>query len=167
MNYLPLDQYPRKWIFSHASMPVPEADLSDIRPLTQARSMQIWTETISRQSSDADHLDRTDWAKQSGVWQGESIDWQTTWEADEPEMPEALLAHCAWEDNITVYFCYEKYNVIETTWGTFKRHWKNFLFFDDQPFLIGRKRSQVLWFQPDGHCLMGERPSTLQGKSPQ
>lgn len=50
------------------------------------------------------------------------------WESDEPELPEALAAHLAWQDDVTVYFCYEKYNVLETKWSVFKRHWKNFLF---------------------------------------
>ncbi|TNF17214.1 MAG: DUF2947 family protein, partial [Vibrionaceae bacterium] len=27
MSYLPLEQYQRKWIFTHQSMPVPEQDL--------------------------------------------------------------------------------------------------------------------------------------------
>ncbi len=161
MNYLPLDQYPRKWIFSHASMPVPEADLANIRPLTQARSAQIWNETISRQSSDADHFDQSDWPRQSQTWQALSVDWQTAWESDEVALPEDVLAFCEWEENTTVYFCYGKYNLIETQWGVFCRHWKNFLFFDDQPFLIGRKRTQTLWFQPDGHCLLGTRPALL------
>ncbi|OXE31386.1 hypothetical protein CA163_18365, partial [Vibrio parahaemolyticus] len=28
MSYLPLDEYQRKWIFTHQSMPVPEEDLA-------------------------------------------------------------------------------------------------------------------------------------------
>ncbi|MBT0323425.1 DUF2947 family protein, partial [Vibrio campbellii] len=54
-------------------------------------------------------------------------------------------------------FCYEKYNVIETKWSTFKKHWKNFLFYDDGPILIGRRRAQALWFDSKGNVKLGER----------
>lgn len=50
MNYIELDSYSRKWIFTHASMPVEATDLEQIKPFTQARSSQIWREHISTQS---------------------------------------------------------------------------------------------------------------------
>ena len=31
MSYLPLDEYQRKWIFTHQSMPVPEEDLETLK----------------------------------------------------------------------------------------------------------------------------------------
>ncbi|WP_245868900.1 DUF2947 family protein, partial [Vibrio fujianensis] len=60
-------------------------------------------------------------------------------------------------DDVTVYFCYEKYNVIETKWSLFKRHWKNFLFYDDGPILLGRRRTEALWFHTDGTAKLGQR----------
>ncbi|GAK82753.1 hypothetical protein JCM19238_296 [Vibrio ponticus] len=50
MSYLPLDQYQRKWIFTHQSMPVPTEDLEAIKPMDQARSAQLWKDNISAQS---------------------------------------------------------------------------------------------------------------------
>jgi hypothetical protein len=81
------------------------------------------------------------------------------WESDDPELPEEVLEHIQWQDDVTVYFCYEKYNVIETKWDVFKRNWKNFLFFDDGPILIGRRREEALWFQTDGSVKLGKRGS--------
>ena len=157
MNYTEFDSYARKWIFTHASMPVVEADLVKIKPFTQARSAQLWSEHVSNQSSDADHFEKGDWAFDDKIW-SETIDWQKAWDSDEPELPAELLTEIKWEDNTTVFFCYEKYNIIETQWGVFKRNWKNFLFFDDGPLLLGRKQKQVVWFQSNGTFQLATRP---------
>ncbi|MGF1680058.1 DUF2947 domain-containing protein [Photobacterium minamisatsumaniensis] len=149
MNYVELDSYSRKWIFTHASMPVEATDLALIKPFTQARSAQIWRDHISAHSPDADHFEKGDWAFDSKIW-SEAHDWQDAWDSDEPELPEELLEFLEWEDNTTVFFCYEKYNVIETKWNVFKRNWKNFLFFDDGPILLGRKKKQAVWFSSKG-----------------
>lgn len=125
MSYLPLDEYQRKWIFTHQSMPVPEEDLAFIKPMSQARSAQFWKENISAQSPDMDRLSSQDWPMSESNWL-ESVDWMAAWESDEPEMPQEVNAHIDWQDDVTVYFCYEKYNVIETKWSIFKKHWKNF-----------------------------------------
>ncbi|MCG3864223.1 MULTISPECIES: DUF2947 domain-containing protein [unclassified Photobacterium] len=158
MNYTDLDNYTRKWIFTHASMPVPTTDLEQIKPLTQARSSQLWQEHISKQSPDSDHFEHGDWAADAKIW-SEPEDWQDAWDNDDDtSLPEAILAALQWEDNTTIYFCYEKYNIVETKWGVFKRNWKNFLFFDDGPILLGRKQKQALWFQSNGTYQLASRP---------
>ena len=158
MNYTELDNYTRKWIFTHASMPVPTADLEQIKPLTQARSSQLWQEHISKQSPDSDHFEHGDWAADTKIW-SEPEDWQDAWDNDDDaSLPDAILAALQWEDNTTIYFCYEKYNIVETKWGVFKRNWKNFLFFDDGPILLVRKQKQALWFQSNGTYQLASRP---------
>ncbi|NOH80579.1 DUF2947 family protein [Vibrio sp. RE86] len=156
MSYLPLDEYQRKWIFTHQSMPVPEADLEAIKPMDQARASQLWKENISAQSPDADRLSSGDWPMNESNWK-ETIDWMAAWESDDESLPEELLNFIDWQDDVTVYFCYEKYNVIETKWSIFKKHWKNFLFYDDGPILIGRRRSEALWFDTEGNVKLGHR----------
>ncbi|HHX8343471.1 TPA: DUF2947 domain-containing protein [Vibrio alginolyticus] len=156
MSYLPLDEYQRKWIFMHQSMPVPEEDLAFIKPMSQARSAQFWKENISAQSPDMDRLSSQDWPMNEANW-SETVDWMAAWESDDPDMPAEAEAHIDWQDDVTVYFCYEKYNVIETKWSIFKKHWKNFLFYDDGPILIGRRRSQALWFDSKGNVKLGVR----------
>jgi hypothetical protein len=89
MNYTEFDSYVRKWIFTHASMPVAEADLVQIKPFTQARSAQLWCEHVSSQSPDADHFEKDDWAFDKKIW-SDAIDWQQAWDSDEPELPAAL-----------------------------------------------------------------------------
>ncbi|MGB2079425.1 MAG: DUF2947 domain-containing protein [Vibrio sp.] len=156
MPYMSLDEYPRKWIFTHQSMPIPEADLALIKPLTQQRAAQVWKENISHQSPDAERFAQDDWPAKTQSWMS-SIDWMQAWESDESELPQEVLEHIDWQDDVTVFFCYEKYNIIETKWSIFKKHWKNFLFFDDGPILIGRRRTQALWFHTKGHVDLGSR----------
>jgi hypothetical protein len=79
------------------------------------------------------------------------------WEGDDNDMPADILQHIDWQDDVTVYFCYEKYNIIETKWSVFKQTWKNFLFYDDGPILLGRRRKQALWFSSDGMVKLGEK----------
>ncbi|NOI75290.1 DUF2947 family protein [Vibrio coralliilyticus] len=156
MSYLTLDEYQRKWIFTHQSMPVPEQDLAQIKPMTQARSAQLWKENISAQSPDAERLSSGDWPMKDSNWK-ESLGWMAAWEADEEALPEGVAEFIDWQDDVTVYFCYEKYNVIETKWSVFKKHWKNFLFYDDGPILIGRRRKEALWFDSEGNVKLGHR----------
>jgi hypothetical protein len=158
MTYIAINDYSRKWIFTHQSMPVAADDLDKIKPMTQARSAQLWRDNISAQSPDAERLSSTDWPSKTQSWINE-VNWMDEWESDDPELPESILEHIQWQDDVTVYFCYEKYNVIETKWDVFKRNWKNFLFFDDGPILIGRHREEALWFQTDGSVKLGKRSS--------
>ncbi|MGO1296374.1 MAG: DUF2947 domain-containing protein [Vibrio sp.] len=156
MSFLPLDQYQRKWIFTHQSMPVPEADLAFIKPMTAQRAAQFWKDNISAQSPDSERLSAQDWPSRKDAW-FETINWMPEWESDDASMPEAILEHIDWQDDVTVYFCYEKYNIIETKWSVFKRHWKNFLFYDDGPILLARRRQQALWFHTNGTVSLGQR----------
>ncbi|MDE1221636.1 DUF2947 domain-containing protein [Vibrio aestuarianus] len=156
MSYLPLDQYQRKWIFTHNSMPVSEQDLAQIKPMSQARSAQFWIDNISAQSPDSERLSSQDWPRKKDSWIS-NTSWMSEWESDDESMPQLILDHIDWQDDVTVYFCYEKYNVIETKWVTFKKHWKNFLFYDDGPILLGRRRSQALWFNSNGQVKLGNR----------
>ncbi|MGC9402492.1 MULTISPECIES: DUF2947 domain-containing protein [Vibrio] len=156
MSYLPLEQYQRKWIFTHQSMPVPEEDLAKIKPMDAVRASQLWKENISPQSPDADRLSNQDWPSKDSNWSAE-VNWIDSWEDDDQGFPEELAEMLNWQDDVTVYFCYEKYNVLETKWATFKQHWKNFLFYDDGPILIARRRKEALWFNSKGTVKFGVR----------
>ncbi|WP_117234662.1 DUF2947 domain-containing protein [Vibrio maerlii] len=156
MSYISLDEYPRKWIFTHQSMPIPQEDLEQIKPMSQARAAQFWKENISAQSPDAERLSSQDWPMNTKNWLHD-VDWMDNWEDDDLGLPEEVLEFLDWQDDVTVYFCYEKYNVVETKWSIFKQHWKNFLFFDDGPILLGRRRDQALWFNTNGSVKVGRR----------
>lgn len=78
--------------FTHASMPVPEADLAQIKPMEPLRAAQFWKENISDMSPDAERLSSHDWPRKANSWSGET-GWMAEWESDEPELPEALAAH--------------------------------------------------------------------------
>ena len=157
MNYIPLEAYKRAWIFRHKDLPVSEADLDEIKPLSEARAEQVWRQQISQESNHPEFFYDDDWANKNPTWQ-ETFPWQNRWESDEADMPEPLLEHLDWDDNTLVYFCYDVEHVIETRWHVFKRHWKNFLFFDNGPLLIGRKRKQIAQFMQTGNVRIGTRP---------
>ncbi|WP_261872503.1 DUF2947 domain-containing protein [Vibrio rarus] len=157
MDYISLDDYSRKWIFTHQSMPIPEQDLAAILPMSQGKSAQFWKDNVSKQSPDAERMSSQDWPTRDANWSN-SVNWMSQWESDNEELPTEITEHIDWQDDVTVYFCYEKYNVVQTTWAIFKKHWKNFLFFDDGPILLGRRRKQALWFSTDGQVKLGNRP---------
>ncbi len=156
MSYININQYSRKWIFTHQSMPLSDSDLEQIKPMTQARAAQFWKENVSNQSPDADRFSAQDWPAKKSSWLNEA-NWMTDWESDDNALPQAIADYIDWQDDVTVYFCYEKYNILETRWQVFKRHWKNFLFFDDGPILLGRRRNQALWFSSNGTVKLGTK----------
>lgn len=156
MHYIPFDDYKRKWIFVHQSMPIDLDDRDDIKPMIAERSSQLWRENVSKDSPTADHFGKGDWAAAPSMWKQE-IPWQSHWDEEEA-LPLSFLEHFPWEDNHRVYFCYDKNNIIETSWGLFKKYWKNFLFYDDKPLLLGRKRKEVAMFEQSGVVKLGKRP---------
>lgn len=158
MDYLDWSEYRQGWIFRHRELPLAAEELADIRPLTPSSALQFWRQNISKEATHASHFLGDDWPARNGVWtdQGE---WQSCWDSDSSELPELIAAHLSWDDNTTVFFCYSSEHVLQTRWQTFRRHWKNFLFYDDEPLLLGRKRSQVVQFHSDGTFHIGIRPA--------
>ncbi|GGK70733.1 DUF2947 domain-containing protein [Amphritea balenae] len=156
MNYLSIEQYPKAWIFRHKDMPVSEEDLAQIKPLTDARAEQVWSQQISKECNHPENFGPADWANKNQTWL-ETDNWQSLWESDDPAIPELLAQHLQWEDETVVWFCYSSEHVIETSWDVFRRNWKNFLFFDDGPLLIGKKRKQVAQFHQTGNFRIGNR----------
>ncbi len=157
MSYIPFEEYSRRWIFNHKDLPVAPEDKAQIKPMTAERSLQLWRAQVSDKSLDHSFFQKDDWAGNSKSWL-EQEDWQKAWERAGNELPELLEQHFQWEDNTVVYFCYDSENVIETTWGVYCRCWKNFLFFDDGPLLIGKKRKQVAQFFDNGQVRIGLKP---------
>ncbi len=157
MNYLPLSEYRHAWFFNHQEMAVSESDLAKIKPLTPKRAFEIWELNISQHTDDPSEFTKDDWASQNDVWQATGF-WQGAWDSDDHALPEALEEFIHWEANTVVYFCYSSEHIVETTWDIFKRYWKNFLFLDDGPLLIGRKRKEVAQFKQNGSFSLGLRP---------
>ena len=156
MSYLPIEEYKKIWIFKHQDMLVSDEDLIQIKPLTEARAEQVWSQQISKQNAHPELFDEEDWANKTQTWL-ETDNWQQLWESDDPSLPEILAGHLQWDDSTVIWFCYESEHVLETTWDVFRRNWKNFLFFDDGPLLIGRKRKQVAQFHQTGNYRIGNR----------
>ncbi|MBQ0784033.1 MAG: DUF2947 domain-containing protein [Amphritea sp.] len=156
MSYLPIEEYKKIWIFKHKDMLVSDEDLIQIKPLTETRAEQVWSQQISKQNAHPELFDEEDWANKTQTWL-ETDNWQQLWESDDPSLPEILAGHLQWDDSTVIWFCYESEHVLETTWDVFRRNWKNFLFFDDGPLLIGRKRKQVAQFHQTGNYRIGNR----------
>lgn len=157
MNYIPLSEYKKAWIFRHRDLPLSAEDLEQIKPMTEKRAAEVWSQNVSRQSTHYTHFCKGDWAGQGNTWEASSS-WQGAWDSDDMALPEELAEFIQWDDNTVVYFCYESDHVIQTTWEVFKRAWKNFLFMDDGPLLIGRKRKEVAQFFENGQFKLGRRP---------
>lgn len=155
-TYIPLDQYQRKWIFNHKDLPVSDDDKAFIKPLDQKSSMEVWNKWISNKSSRAEQFTKGDWAAKTDAWL-ETDHWQSAWDSEAAELPEILHHHFDWEHDTPIYFCYEKYQVIETRWDVFVRNWKCFLFFDDGPLLISPKKKQAAIFHQSGQYQVGQR----------
>lgn len=158
MKYLSIENYPKAWIFRHQEMPVPAEDLQQIKPLTTQRAENIWAEYISRESTHPEHFAGDDWAADENAWSGSDI-WQSAWDRAENKLPELMDEHlAAWQDDTTIFFCYESEHILETKWRIFRLYWKNFLFFDNGPVLLGRKRGEVVQFFDNGQFRVGKRP---------
>lgn len=156
MNYIPLSEHKKAWIFRRADLPISEADAQCINPMTSTRANTLWQEMISRQSDHPDFFRKGDWAFSMDTWQ-ETGDWETTWDSDAAELPEPILEHLQWEANTIVYYCNDQNSVIETTWAVFQRCWKNFLFLDDGALLIGKRRNEVVQFLSNGTYRLGKK----------
>ncbi|RTR39301.1 DUF2947 family protein [Shewanella canadensis] len=155
-TYIPLEQYKRKWIFNHKDLPVTDEDKAQIKPLDQMGSMEVWKKWVSNRSNHSEQFSKGDWPAKGDVW-GEPDDWQSAWDSEDPALPELFAEFFDWKDDSTVYFCYEKYQVIETRWDVFVRNWKCFLFFDDGPLLISPKHKQAAFIHQDGQYQLGQR----------
>jgi len=157
MSYTPLEQLKNAWIFKHKSLPISETNLAKIKPMAKDRANVLWDTFISRQVDHPDFFKKGDWPFDKSNWQ-EQGKWEGIWDSNEDNLPELISTHIVWDNNTVVYYCSNRDNVIETTWSVFKSCWKNFLFMDDGPILIGKKRSQVIQFTSNGYFKTGEKP---------
>ncbi|WP_370301133.1 DUF2947 domain-containing protein [Alkalimarinus coralli] len=157
MNYIDLSEYRNAWVFRHKDMPVSSEDLAQIKPLSESSAIQLWRQRISKESDHPAEWERGDWAANEDAWPHKAL-WQKTWDSASPDLPELILEQIDWADNVTVFFCYDSYKIIETNWAVFKRNWKNFLFFDDGPLLIARKKKQAIQFFQNGSFAIGAMP---------
>ena len=157
MSYTPLEQLKNAWIFKHKSLPISETNIAKIKPMAKDRANVLWDTFISRQVDHPDFFKKGDWPFDKSNWQ-EQGKWEGVWDSNEDNLPELINTHIVWDNNTVVYYCSNRDNVIETTWSVFKSCWKNFLFMDDGPILIGKKRSQVIQFNSNGYFKTGEKP---------
>jgi hypothetical protein len=158
MNYLPLDSLKNAWIFKHKSLPIADTDLLKIKPMSAERANIVWDTFISRQVDHPDFFKKGDWPSDNNNWV-EQGKWESIWDSNEDNLPELIQNHLDWDQNTVVYYCSSRDNVIETSWLIFKRHWKNFLFMDDGPILLGKKRQQVVQFNSNGQFKIGQKPN--------
>lgn len=156
MNYTPLEELKNAWIFKHKSLPLSPKDLNKIKPMQATRANTLWDTFISKQVDHPDFFKKGDWAFNSESWT-DSANWESDWDSDKAELPELIQSHITWDNNTVVYFCSARNNIIETTWATFKRCWKNFLFMDDGTILIGKKRNETVQFLSNGTFKVGSK----------
>ncbi|MCG7563131.1 DUF2947 domain-containing protein [Pseudoalteromonas sp. McH1-42] len=159
MNYIALDAFKKAWVFRHQDLPIDEADLARIKPMTEQRAAVLWTTMVSREQDHPDFFTPHDWPGKEENWH-ESLDWEGPWEAGEATLPDIICDFLNWEDNTTVYFCMSRELIIETQFDVFKRTWQNFMFLADGSLLIGKKRDTAVMFSESGEARLGKRPKT-------
>jgi hypothetical protein len=161
MSYIALEQLKNAWIFKHKSLPINDKDLTKIKPMTQERANVVWDTFISKQVDHPDFFKKGDWPFSYETWQ-EQGKWESVWDSDAPELPALITEKIQWDNNTVVYYCSSRSSVIETTWAIFKKCWKNFLFMDDGPILIGKKRNEAIQFSDNGTFKLGDKSISLQ-----
>mgnify|MGYP000037857713 CR=1 FL=1 len=154
MKYTPLEELKNAWIFKHKSLPISTGDLNKIKPMQVSRANTLWDTFISKQVDHPDFFKKGDWAYNQENWL-DCANWERDWDNDKLELPELIQNHLNWDNNTVIYFCVTRHNIIETTWVTFKRCWKNFLFMNDGTLLIGKKRNEVVQFFSNGTYKVG------------
>jgi hypothetical protein len=160
MDYQTLDSYRYTWFYKHQEMPVSDDDLLTIKPLVENRSNQLWHQLVSKNANHPDLFAKEDWPAQPKTWIN-SANWQKNWDSDDALLPDEIDEHISWEMNTVVYFCYHADHIVETTWEMFSKYWKNFLFLDNGPILIGKRRKEVIQFLDDGSFKIGLKPDAL------
>jgi hypothetical protein len=157
MNYIDINNYEAKWMFTDPKMPVSEEDKIRIRPLDEVSSTEIWNQYISKFNRHPMLIENHEWTSLNDTWIKQSS-WQKEWNSDKPEPPPALLNNTeAWQENDIVYFMYMRESVIETIWSVFLSNWKCFLFDDEGPFLFNPCNSEIFQFGPNGKLLYGKK----------
>ena len=150
--YQALSQFSKRWIFHRQDPKVQPDDLAQIHYLTESKAEQIWRDYISQEHLHPEHLTEQEWPNKTpkGL-ELHKVHWEKVWESESLDLPEEVLLHCAhWGEDTTVYFCCHNEQIFELSWGVFKRTWKAFLFLDNGPILIGKKKKQALQFHSNG-----------------
>lgn len=160
MSYLALEEFKHAWIFRHQSMPTSSEQQALIKPMAVERSNVLWDTFISKNVIHTDDFAKNDWPANNEHFSN-TLNWESRWESDDPNLPEEILTHIDWQENTTVYYCISRNQIIESTWANFKQCWKNFLFLDDGTILLGKKRDQVVQFHSTGECRLGVKPKSV------
>ncbi|MCB5162188.1 DUF2947 family protein [Marinomonas algarum] len=150
--YQSIETFSKRWIFKREDPKVDAEDFAQIHLLTESAAEQIWRDYISVDQLHPDHFTIQDWPKKEAaqVIEGK-LSWEKAWDSSESNLPDGFLAHFeTWGDDTKVYFCCHSGLVFEVTWGVFKRTWKAFLFLDNGPVLVGRKKKQAAQFHSSG-----------------
>ncbi|MCV2402642.1 DUF2947 domain-containing protein [Marinomonas sp. C2222] len=153
--YQPLETFSKFWIFKRDDPKIEPNDLDGIRLLTEQRANDIWRDYISDEQLHPDKLSDESWLNSSSLMSDEvsKVQWEKVWESDREQLPEDFLSHfSAWGEDTKIYFCCHNELIFETTWSIFQRTWKAFLFLDNGPILIGKKKKQAAQFFSSGWC---------------
>ncbi|ETX09829.1 hypothetical protein MUS1_05800 [Marinomonas ushuaiensis DSM 15871] len=150
--YQPLERFSKQWIFKRNDPKVEQEDLERIHLLSEQRASQIWLSYISDEQIHPDHFTDRDWLKKTNSQlEITKVQWERTWDSDKEALPEDVLAHFStWGEDTLVFFCCHNELVFELPWGVFKRAWKAFLFLDNGPVLVGKKKKQAAQFHSNG-----------------
>ncbi|GAB3476547.1 DUF2947 family protein [Marinomonas epiphytica] len=148
--YQALENFNKYWVFKRQDPQVSAADLQQIKWLADSNAANVWRDYVSNEQIHPDHLTENDWPANEAATQA-VVNWEQAWDSEDEALPQECLDHLVhWNEDTKVYFCNHNEQVFETTWGVFQRCWKAFLFMDNGPILLGRKKKQAVQFFSDG-----------------
>jgi len=154
IEYTQLKNHPDLEYFTDQDILVPEEYREKIRPLSKNSAEIFWKNNISSHNKHTMLLNEKDWFNELNL--KEIAHWQEDWNSNNySRITNVLRNHVSWEEDTIVYFCWNNFNIMETTWGVFTKYWINFLFDDEAPILISKEKNELFTFGPSDNIYFG------------
>jgi hypothetical protein len=153
------------WYFFTTDGVLEEQGLTELSPLTESSSREIWRTYFCANPS-CHHpqlLPDSAWARK--ILASENTEyWQGDWyEQDDAAaiFPEWLCQTIKWPADTKIIFSYSAKYSVEATWEIFRNYWRNFLYEDEGPVLWSLQHSEAIRFMPNGWAYAGFRDAPM------
>ncbi|MTH13988.1 DUF2947 family protein [Flavobacterium sp. LC2016-01] len=132
-------------------------DKPQIKALTDHYCSQLWNEYVSETKH---HLmlvnDLKDWKIKNEI--KKEYNWQKDWNNNIIEaFEENIKPLLDWKDEDPVFFFWNKFSGIETTWSLICKYWISFLYEDEANILVSPKSKNVIILSVNGNLTIAER----------
>ena len=149
----------RDWPFFDNENVIEENFLTEIFPLSESSSREIWRTYICVNPQSRHPMLLPDFAWPNKILASiNTVYWQSDWE-DESSFIfyDWLCQTIPWPLDTRVIFSESLEYSIETSWKMFCNYWRHFLFEDEGPILWSLQHSEAIRFMPNGWAYAGLR----------